>query len=386
MRNLPQIIVAIESYGACERELLKGIYQYARENGPWLFCHETDQILNALSGREKSNADGIVVCVSANVKTINEIAACVPCIIFGCDDIAAEVINVVRNAEHIGRMAADYLLSLGFEEFGFCGTNSADRLCPTAQSFTGTIQEAGFNVNYYPGTDDANTEFERELAGMTQWIVSLPKPVGIMAGNDDKGMAVLEACKAAKADVPGQVVVLGVGNDTANCEIAMPPLSSVALNTVKVGFEAAKRLDCMMRQDECCTSNHRLIIEPTRIVVRQSTNMLAVSDTVVAEALDFIRANVKKPIQVSDVASSVSVSRRELERRFKRTLKQSIHQEIKRAKVQLIAKMLLETSDSISEIASKLAFADVAHVARYFRDIEGISPIEYRKRNLCAVQ
>jgi AraC-like DNA-binding protein len=50
----------------------------------------------------------------------------------------------------------------------------------------------------------------------------------------------------------------------------------------------------------------------------------------------------------------------------------------------LISKILLETSDNISEIAAKLGFADVAHIARYFKDIEGISPLEYRRKNLCA--
>lgn len=109
------------------------------------------------------------------------------------------------------------------------------------------------------------------------------------------------------------------------------------------------------------------------------------SDIVVAKALDFIRNNVNKQIQVSDVAESVSVSRRELERRFKKNLNNSIHQEIKRVKVRLITKMLLETSDTISEIAAKLGFVDVNHIARYFRDVEGISLIDYRKKNLCTV-
>lgn len=117
----------------------------------------------------------------------------------------------------------------------------------------------------------------------------------------------------------------------------------------------------------------------------QAMNTPDVSDSLVAKAVDFIKNNANKQIQVSDVAESVSVSRRKLERRFKKYLNHSIHQEIKLAKVQLITKMLLETSDSISEIAAKLGFEDIAHIARYFRDVEGISPIKYRKKNLCAV-
>ena len=112
----------------------------------------------------------------------------------------------------------------------------------------------------------------------------------------------------------------------------------------------------------------------------QVMNTPAVSDSLVAKAVDFIKNNANKQIQVSDVANHVSVSRRKLERRFKKYLNHSIHQEIKLAKVQLITKMLLETSDSISEIAAKLGFVDVNHIARYFRDVEGISPVEYREK------
>ncbi len=112
----------------------------------------------------------------------------------------------------------------------------------------------------------------------------------------------------------------------------------------------------------------------------QAVNTPTVSDRLVAKAVDFIKNNANKQIQVSDAVESVSVSRRKLERRFKKYLNHSIHQEIKLAKVQLITKMLLETSDSISEIAAKLGFVDVNHIARYFRDVEGISPVEYRKK------
>jgi LacI family transcriptional regulator len=117
----------------------------------------------------------------------------------------------------------------------------------------------------------------------------------------------------------------------------------------------------------------------------QAMNTPAVSDGLVAKAVDFIKKNAGRQIQVSNVVEHVSVSRRELERRFKKSLNRSIHREIKLTKVLLISKMLLETSDNISEIAAKLGFADVAHIARYFKDIEGISPLEYRRKNLCAV-
>ncbi|MEN6384505.1 MAG: AraC family transcriptional regulator [Phycisphaerales bacterium] len=117
----------------------------------------------------------------------------------------------------------------------------------------------------------------------------------------------------------------------------------------------------------------------------QAFNAGVISDSLVAKAVDFIKRNAGRQMQVRDVVDYVAVSRREIEKRFKKSLNLSILHEIKRTRVQLIAKMLLQTSDSVSEIASKLCFTDVAHFARYFKDVEGISPLEYRKKYLCTV-
>lgn len=383
MCDLPKIVLAIESYRAYDRDLLKGISRYANEHGPWFFCHETEDVLNALLSVEKIRTAGVVVRASEGIKAlIDQLPISLPCVVLGSGEGADGRINILNDSEQIGRTAADYLLTLGFSDFAFCGRTYDRESCQLADSFSRAIQEAGFDVISYFCHDKVKTGFAREVAALTEWIASLPKPIGVLAVNDEWGLAVLEACKAAEAEVPEQVAVLGVDNDFAKCEIAMPPLSSIALNTVKAGFEAAKRMHRMIRQEAGC-AYCEITIEPTRIMTRQSTNVLAVPDRVVAKALGFIRTHVNKQIQVNDVAESVSVSRRELERRFKRYLNYSIHQAIKLAKVQLIAKMLLETSYSISEIAFQLGFTDAAHIARYFRDVEGISPIEYRKKNLC---
>jgi LacI family transcriptional regulator len=205
-----------------------------------------------------------------------------------------------------------------------------------------------------------------------------------MACDDNMGMKLLEACKAADIDIPEEVAILGVNNDRRNCELATPALSSIAMNAKKAGYDAAELLDDMIKSNTRKKSK-KVIAEPVRIVARQSTNIFAVPDEFVVKALGFIVKNVNRQIQVTDAAEYVSISRRELERRFKRYLNRSIHQQIKYEKVKLIKKMLLESSDTISEIADKLGFSGAAHIGRYFKDVEGISPIEYRRKNLCTV-
>ncbi len=130
---------------------------------------------------------------------------------------------------------------------------------------------------------------------------------------------------------------------------------------------------------------NNLVIETDRRFTSETQPIIAsvIPDSLVTKAVDFIKNNVSRQIQVRDVVEYVSVSRRELERRFKKYLNRSIHREIKQTRVQMIAGMLLGTSYTVSEIASKLGYRDVAHFARYFKDVEGVSPLEYRKKNLC---
>ena len=384
MRDLPKIILAIENHRAYDRELLNGISRYANLNGPWLFFHEKDGIYRSLSDIEKIKPDGVIVRVSKDEEIIEKIPDDMPCVVLGAGETVNGWINIVEDSGRIGEMAAEHLLSLGFKNFGFCGTEQAAWPHKRAASYTGVLQSAGYDVNCYSHSGEAEIDFARELPAMMEWIKSLSKSIGIMTSNDDRGIQVLEACKAVGVNVPEQVAVLGVDNDVVSCELAMPPLSSIALNTAKAGYESARLLDCMMRGSLDC-ADKKIVVEPTHIVERQSTNVFAVPDKVVAEALGFIRNNVKTQIQVSDVAEFVSVSRRELERRFKRYLNRSIHQKIKLARVQLITKMLLETSHTISEIADELGFSGIAHIGRYFKDVEGISLVEYRRKNLCAV-
>jgi len=164
------------------------------------------------------------------------------------------------------------------------------------------------------------------------------------------------------------------------CDVCNPPLSSIVLSVEKAGYEAAAQLDKMMAGEKATSRD--IHVRPIHVVVRQSTNVLAVDDVSVAAAIRFIRQHSKTVIQVSDVVSAVSLSRRVLEKRFRTILGRSIHDEIRRTRVEQIIQMLSETTMSISEIAQALGFSDVAHISRYFRREKGMSPLVYRKRYL----
>ena len=128
-------------------------------------------------------------------------------------------------------------------------------------------------------------------------------------------------------------------------------------------------------------AGQRIVVQPTHIVTRQSTDILAVEDGEVAEAVRFIHQHSRELIQVNDVVAATTLSRRSLEQRFRKVLNRSVLDEIGRIHIEHIAQMMVETNLSIPQIALALGHPSVDNIARYFKRHMGISISQYRKKH-----
>jgi LacI family transcriptional regulator len=174
------------------------------------------------------------------------------------------------------------------------------------------------------------------------------------------------------------LAILGVDNDELVCEGTNPPLSSVQVPGEAIGRQAAEWIDRMLRGES--VPDEPALLDPAGVVARQSTNVLAVDDADIAEALTFIRTHANEPIQVGDVASAVGLSRRALEQRIKSAIGRTPLQEIIRQHVDR-AKMLLATTDlSIAEVAAESGFTSYRRLCDVFRKHEQATPSAYRRR------
>ncbi len=151
----------------------------------------------------------------------------------------------------------------------------------------------------------------------------------------------------------------------------------MALDTENGGFAAAALLDRMMNGQKA--GNQEIVVNPSHVYTRQTTDITAVDDPEVVKAICFIRTNARERISVIEVVGSTSLSRRGLETRFGRAVGRSIHREIRRRRVELIEQLLIETSMPIAEIISRYNFSDAEHIARYFRKEKGIGLREFRR-------
>jgi LacI family transcriptional regulator len=198
-----------------------------------------------------------------------------------------------------------------------------------------------------------------------------------MACNDPRGQKVLEACRRSGVRVPEQVAVIGVDNDEPICAIADPPLSSVVPDHERVGYAAAALLD-RVRAGEVGTGA-AVFIPPVGVVTRQSSDVLALADREVAEAIGFIREHACLGLGVDEVCHKLALSRSTLQRRFRRLLGHTIHDEIIRARLQRAQELLAETDMPIAQVAIRCGFGHQEYLGAVFRARTGQTPAGYRR-------
>lgn len=377
MRDVKRVILLIESSRAYGRSLLRGIVKYSKLKGGWSFYNEPRGQEQSLPPFSSWEVDGAIVRLKESEKAHRFLEKGIPIIVAREEKEINGVPNIVGDNVAVGRMAAEYLLKKGFKHFGYCGFSSVwseARL----RSFSETIRNAGYEISAHrPLQAPKPGSWQNELQQISEWLTGLPKPLAIMACNDDRGRHVIEACKMANMKIPHEVAVLGVDNDELFCELCDPPLSSIARDTEAAGFEAAAVLDKLMSGKK--TDCNRIIVHPTHVVARVSSDILAIEDPEVAKALSFIQYHSRQHLLVDEVADAVAMSRRNLHRRFVKTLGRTVHEEIRRARVDLVVQMLLETDMTIAQVAYALGWPSEKHIAREFKAVKGVTPLAFRR-------
>ncbi len=396
MSEMKKVVLVIEASGGYGRGLLRGIARYSRLYGPWRFYRdfpepdfylkpdfyaEPETYVNSTEKRkrlkrfQKWGIDGVITRDPRTIieKGIPAIAA------IHLQHPLTDIPSVMPNNQQIGKMAAEHFLERGFRQFAFCGFQNVYWSNQRFLCFSEILAESGYNViDYKPDSKKSFRFREDELFSIAEWLKTLPKSTALFVCNDDRAQQVADACRIAEVTVPDDVAILSVDNDELVCELADPPISSIELNSEQAGYIAAETLDKMMKNQKPQTA--RIEVNPVRVITRRSSDILAVADPDVLDALRYIRTNANKALSVEDVVAHVPVSRRVLERRFRDVLSRSILEEIRQVRARKIQVLLTETNMPMTQIASKLEFSSSKQICRLFQDVFEVSPMEYRKK------
>jgi LacI family transcriptional regulator len=364
--------------------LIRGIAKYSSLNGPWnflktpaFFVSETNKTF--LSEIKHFDPDGIIMREVQDTQEIIKLAK--PVVISPhLHKRYAGALNIVEDGLATGRMAADHLLSKGLRNFAFCGFDDMFWSRERCEGFCDRIAQRGFTSSVYCQPKMKKDRiWENEKASLKDWLVSLPKPVGLMCCIDERSDHVVEVCKMEGIHIPNEIAVIGVDNDDMICELSTPPLSSVSFNADGIGYQAAKMLDGLMK-GQIHPDQEELVASPNCVVQRQSTDITAVNDPDIIEAISFIRKNAGKPLAVDDVIHMIAIPRRTLERRFLKFTGNSIYKEIQIERQKRIENLLIETNMTIAEIAFFLGFSEPYDLTRFFIRQRKMSPTSFRKK------
>jgi LacI family transcriptional regulator len=387
--GMPQVALLLETSTEYGRGLLRGIVRYSRLHGPWSLYVAPGHLEQALPKAKSWSGTGIIARMRSPEMAKQIRATGLPFVASSLDEFRTprrgdKFGEICTNSVGIGQMAASHLVDRSLRHFAFCGFHGCAWSAHREEAFAQYLSDRGFqcrahrielgNWMHWPNWIE---DWEQEQRILLAWLKSLAKPVGLMACNDICGREVLQACAAAGLRVPDDVAVVGVDNDELMCELSSPPLSSIALDVEKAGYEAARLLDSLMSGH---FAEERVVqVEPVYVVTRQSSEIMAPGDPSVATALQFIRNHAGQPISVSHVIEQAGVSRRTLERRFSRALGRSISSEITQCRLERAKRLLLETDLPSYRVAAAAGFGTIKSFNRVFRRVLGVSPQRFRE-------
>ena len=387
MLDSTKVALLIETSRGYGRGLLRGIMKYSRLHGPWQF-HLTPGDFEQIVPRMKDwEGHGIIARV-IHPKTANLLLKTgLPFVALDLPESIATTfrqkgirfIELASDSEGATKMAAEHLLGKQFRHFAFVGYHSQVWSEKREKMFIARMTQAGRYVHLYrmPTRQGAPLRWEKEEPILARWLETLPKPIGLMACNDQRGREVLDACNLAAIAVPEEVAVIGIDNDELLCELSFPPLSSVALNAVQGGYLAAQALHEMIRKTSL--THKKIIVSPLHVVERRSSESVAIDDSDVASALQFIHTQHPAELTIERIVKSTCVSRRILEIRFRKLLGTTILREIQKIRMERAKRLLLETDYSIDRIAEIVGFASGSYFVQFFRSEMGITPSKFRR-------
>lgn len=379
-RHIPRVLLLVEVSRIFGRRVIEGVSQYAREHGPWSIFFE-DWGLDVVSTAPfmEWRFDG-VISRAMNAKVAKFIrAAQLPRVeLLGMSP--KDPVDVKMDIGLAAKMAVEHFLNHGYRHFAFCTVAFNWWTVEHDKRFREAVEEKGYQSHTYSTCATNKSVFfwnrfhEKEVA---KWLRRLPRPIGIYAGADNIAVHLLDLCGRMKISVPDEIAILGIGNDPLLCESTRPTLSSLDIDAHRIGYEAAKLLHKRMAGRTGPSTT--ILVPPSHIVTRQSTDHLAVEDPDIQQAMLWIQASACTGLTVEYLAQKIGMSQKVLERRFRYYFGTTPKKELIQVRIDKAKMLLAQTEETIDSIVRKCGFNSRAYFMQAFCRNVGMTPGAYRQ-------
>lgn len=372
-----RVALLVETSLGSGREILRGIARFSRQSEDW-------ELFHAARGLEDSFPDwledwdgmGVIARIQNRSMARRLETLKIPVVdVLGVCENDFPLVHV--DDAQISATVSEHFRERDFRHVGFYGIegeNWSERRC------------AAFREHWRDGESFSLLEIPRDEAGgsaesfekLKQWLRNLTKPVAVMVSSDQLGLALLEACRTEEIDVPEQIAVASVDNDLALCEISTPPLSSVRGGHFRVGFEAAALLDQLIGGK--AAPQDPILVPPTGIVLRESSNIHAIDDSSVARGIRYVRDHLAERLTNEQIAKAVGVSRTVFQKRFLKATSQTIREFILQQRIQKASTLIRGSELPFAEVAYRAGFRHQEYLGHVLKSRLGLTPGEMRRQ------
>lgn len=382
---MQRIAVKIETSRAYGRALMEGVASFAQEIGGW----KLRSLPNTnISTTQLEEFDGIILRLADKRTAATILKAGIPAIDVYGDYPQLPIAD--GNHKKIGELAARFFIKRGFTNFAWCGIDGLSFSDRRGESFCHELSINGFSAMRYRRPrrikSDSSLFYDERLdripdaAELATWLKTLPKPIAVFCCHDYRAYQLMLVATDLKMQIPQDISILGVDNDTTLCSFAPVPLSSIDPNAFKVGYSAARMLNAAMKVSTCKKSYHALAISPSGIVERESTEFMPTDSSWLSTALIFIEKNFQRGISAADVINIIGKSSTYVERIFKQKTSLSVQSYIIRIRMTEAVRLLTTTNLMVKEISYRCGYRSSQYFCRVFTAYHHIRPLDLRNK------
>jgi LacI family transcriptional regulator len=286
---------------------------------------------------------------------------------------------VAASSTELIEKARDHFLKNGLAHIGLF-TIAEERFVAKYTALFREIVPAGLEL-VCPGEliqEETPASRKRVARLMTGGLRALPKPIGMLTLEPEASIFLLEWCRFMKIKVPGDVQIIGVGEDDY-CMSSQPHLTGLALPHERIGETA---LDTLLRhlRGELPSLPPLLRVPGSRVIPRGTTALVSVGRKPVSDAIDRLRERAVKGVTATLLARISKVSRSTLYRQFAATAGVTPARLLRQQRLDEACRMLRETDAPVVQIARACGFKTLSDFANFFRRQTGGTPTDYREK------
>ena len=297
------------------------------------------------------------------------------------DTLPKSCLLVSNDQRETARAAARELLATDYENFAFVHNADCKKWSELREhGFAEALAINGKSCVVFRPSDASggSVEWMKELRS---FLTTLEKPCAVFAANDKTAEGVVSAATLEGFNSPGDIAVVGVDNYEPICEHSTPRLTSIEPDFRRSGRLAATMLLGLAMSKGKWRGRRLQSFGPLRVVHRDSTRVLAVSDKAVSDALDLIRREACNGLQAVRVAALFPCSRRQADNRFRRATGRSILEEIHAVQLERAKELLRNSSIQLKAISDFCGFTNPNSLRKFFLKATGKTMTSWRKAN-----